>query len=204
MVELRRGAFITIEGVDGAGSSTQTRLLVSSLIESGYPAIYTKEPNPKGKVESVIRHFLREPYAAPELDALLFASDRVDHIEHFIKPWLNSRNIVVSDRYLESSVSYQTAQGLEEQWVLSINKYALAPDVTIILDIDPAISLKRKGAAPERFENIRFLSKVRKRFLERAKVMGYPVINANRPLKEVHKEILQIVFPLIKRISRKS
>lgn len=203
MVELRRGAFIAIEGVDGAGSSTQTRLLVDWLIERGYPAVSTKEPNPKGKVESIIRHFLREPCPAPELDALLFASDRVDHVERFIKPWLNSRNIVVSDRYLESSLSYQTAQGLDEQWVLSINRCAVNPDVTIILDIDPTISLRRKGTVPERFENVRFLSRVRKRFLERAAKMGYPVIDASRPLKEVHKEILQTVLPLLEKISRK-
>ena len=203
MVELRRGAFIAIEGVDGAGSSTQTGLLVDWLIEEGYPAIPTKEPNPKGKIESVIRHFLREPYPAPELDALLFASDRVDHVERFIKPWLNSRNIVVSDRYLESSISYQTSQGLDEKWVLSINRCAVAPDITIILDIDPVISLRRKGTAPERFENVKFLSKVRKRFLERAEKMGYPVIDASRPLKAVHKEILQTVLPLLEKVSKR-
>ncbi len=203
MVELRRGAFIAIEGVDGAGSSTQTRLLVDWLIERGYPAVPTKEPNPRGKVESVIRHFLREPCPAPELDALLFASDRVDHVERFIKPWLNSRNIVVSDRYLESSISYQTSQGLDEQWVLSINRCVVAPDITIILDVDPAISLRRKGATPERFENIKFLSKVRKRFLERAQKMGYRVIDASRPLKDVHEEILQAVLPLLEKVSRR-
>jgi len=203
MVELKRGAFIAIEGVDGAGSSTQTKFLVDWLVERGYPAVSAKEPNPRGKIEAVIRHFLREPCPAPELDALLFAADRVDHVERFIKPWLKSKKIVVSDRYLESSIAYQSSQGLSEKWILSINQHAIAPDITIILDVDPEASLRRKDVEPERFENATFLSKVRKKFLERAKMKGYCIIDASRPLEEVQTEVLKAVLPLVKAVSKK-
>ncbi|MBM5805707.1 MAG: dTMP kinase [Candidatus Verstraetearchaeota archaeon] len=203
MASLKRGAFIAIEGVDGAGSSTQTKLLVDWLVEKGYPAVSTKEPNPKGKVEPVIRYFLREPCPAPELDAILFAADRVDHVERFIKPWLKSKKIVVSDRYLESSIAYQSSQGLSERWVLSINRGAIPPDITIILDVDPTISLKRKGANTEKFENATFLSKVRAHFLERARRKGYCVIDASKSLEEVHLGVLKAVLPLVERISKR-
>jgi len=204
MVELKKGAFIAIEGVDGAGSSTQTWLLVNWLAEKGYSAVATKEPNPDGEIRSAIRHVLRERSPIPELDALLFAADRVDHVERFIKPWLKSKKIVVSDRYLESSIAYQTSQGLSEKWILSINRHAIAPDITIILDVDPKVSLTRKDVEPERFENATFLSKVRKKFLERAKMKGYCVIDASRSLEEVQTEVLKAVLPLVKTISRKS
>jgi dTMP kinase len=203
MVDLKRGVFIAIEGVDGAGSSTQTWLLVNWLAEKGYSAVTTKEPNPDGEIRGAIRHALRERSPIPELDALLFAADRVDHVERFIKSWLKSKKIVVSDRYLESSIAYQTSQGLSEKWVLSINQLAIPPDITIILDVDPVISLKRKGVVSERFENVKFLSKVRKKFLERAEKMGYHVIDASKPLQDVHKEILRAVLPLLEKVSKR-
>jgi dTMP kinase len=203
MVELKRGVFIAIEGVDGAGSSTQTKLLVGQLLKKGYPVISTKEPNPSSNIEVVIRHLLRDPCLIPELDALLFAADRVDHVERFIKPWLKSKKIVVSDRYLESSIAYQTSQGLSEKWILSINQHAITPDITIILDVDPKISLRRKDVEPEKFENTTFLLKVRKKFLKRAKLKGYYIIDASKPVEEVQTEILKAVLPLVRAISKK-
>ena len=203
MQELKRGIFIALEGVDGAGSSTQTRLLVDLLVGKGFDAVATKEPNPEGAVEPVIRHFLSEPAGTPELDALLFAADRIDHVERFIKPWLISKRIVVSDRYLESSIAYQSSQGLSERWVASINRRAVKPDMTIIMDIDPALSLKRKSTRPERFERVEFLQKVRARFLERAEKKHYEVGDAGMPLEEVHKNIVKAILPLIISVSRK-
>ncbi len=197
MLQIKRGLFIALEGVDGSGSSTQTKMLVDLLREKGFDSVATKEPNPEGKVEPVIRGYLGNDDGLPALDALLFAADRVDHSCRLVRGWLESKKIVVSDRYLESSVAYQTSQGLSESWVLAINRFALKPDLTIIMDIDPEISLKRKTSPRERFERAAFLSSVRARFLERAARMGYDVVDASKPLDEVHNTIVKAVLPLL-------
>jgi dTMP kinase len=196
-----KGCFITIDGIDGAGSSTQTKLLVDKLIELGYNSVGTKEPNPNGPIEPIIRSIIKGPCISPELEALLFAADRIYHVEFFIKPWLKEGKIVVSDRYLESSIAYQTSQGLDEDWILLINKKAIIPDVSIILDVDPEISLKRKTILIDRYERIEFLKKVRLKFLERAKKMNYYIIDASKSIIEIHKEILDLVLDYINKKS---
>ena len=201
MPKIKRGIFIALEGVDGSGSSTQTKMLVDLLREKGFDAVATKEPNPDGKVEPVIRGYLGEADGLPALDALLFAADRVDHSCRLVGRWLESRKIVVSDRYLESSVAYQTSQGLSENWVLSINRFALKPDLTIIMDIDPEVSLLRKDTPRERFERAAFLSTVRARFLERAAQMGHEVVDASRSVDEVHAAVVKAVLPLLLSVS---
>ncbi|MCQ5340495.1 MAG: dTMP kinase [Candidatus Methanomethylicia archaeon] len=196
-----KGCFITIDGIDGAGSSTQTKLLVDKLIELGYNSVGTKEPNPNGPIEPIIRSIIKGPCISPELEALLFAADRIYHVEFFIKPWLKEGKIVVSDRYLESSIAYQTSQGLDEDWILLINKKAIIPDISIILDVDPEISLKRKTILIDRYERIEFLKKVRLKFLERAKKMNYYIIDASKSIIEIHKEILDLVLDYINKKS---
>jgi len=196
-----KGCFITIDGIDGAGSSTQTKLLVDKLIELGYNSVGTKEPNPNGPIEPIIRSIIKGPCISPELEALLFAADRIYHVEFFIKPWLKEGKIVVSDRYLESSIAYQTSQGLDEDWILLINKKAIIPDISIILDVDPEISLKRKTILIDRYERIEFLKKVRLKFLERAKKMNYYIIDASKSIIEIHKEILDLVLDYINKRS---
>lgn len=191
---------MAIEGIDGAGSSTQTEMLVAALKAKGYPAVATKEPNPLGHVEAAIRALLAQERALPALDALLFAADRVEHVECYIKPWLGEGKIVVTDRYLESTLAYQSAQGLDPRWILSINRNALRPDITLILDVDPALSLKRKGSRPDRFEEIEFLRRVRANFARRARRMGYPIIDASRPKEDVHRQVMSAVGPLLKRL----
>lgn len=201
MLRIKRGIFIALEGVDGSGSSTQTKMLVDLLREKGFDAVATKEPNPEGKVEPVIRGYLGDEEGLPALDALLFAADRVDHSCRLISGWLGSKRIVVSDRYLESSLAYQTSQGLSESWVMAINRFALKPDLTIIMDIDPEASLRRKSSPRERFEKAAFLSKVRARFLERAGKMGYDIVDASKPIEEVHSAIVNAVLPLLLSVS---
>jgi dTMP kinase len=179
MAILRRGVLIAIEGIDGAGSSTQTGMLVTALSALGYPAMATKEPNPDGHMEATIRALLREERALPALDALLFAADRVEHVECYIKPWLQAKKIVVTDRYLESTLAYQAAQGLDPRWILSLN---------------------RGAAKPDRYEQSEFLAKVRTNFLKRARSMGYPLLDSSKPKEEVHRQIMGTVEPILKRL----
>lgn len=200
MAVLRRGVLIAIEGIDGAGSSTQTGMLVAALSASGYPAVATKEPNPDGHIEITIRALLREQRALPALDALLFAADRVEHVECYIKPWLQAKKIVVTDRYLESTLAYQAAQGLDPRWILSLNREALRPELTVILDVDPAVSLRRKDAKPDRYEQPEFLTRVRANFQKRARSMGYPLLDSSKPKEEVHRQIMGAVEPILKRL----
>jgi dTMP kinase len=113
---------------------------------------------------------------------------------------LEKGNIVISDRYIESSLAYQVAQGLDPTWVLEINKYAIQPDMNIILDIDPKTALKRKeGKKSTKFENVDFLKKVRGIFLERAKIKNYIVIDTTEPINKVQEKIRKIVSTLLQR-----
>jgi dTMP kinase len=198
MAALKQGVLIAIEGIDGAGSSTQTKMLVAALLALGYPAIATKEPNPNGHIEAAIRALLQEEVAQPAMDALLFAADRVEHVERFIKPWLREKKVVVTDRYLESTLAYQAAQGLDPRWILSINRGAVKPDLTFILDVDPALSLPRKNLKHDRYEQTEFLEKVRANFARRARRMGYPVLDSSQPKDQVHRLIMGAVLKVLK------
>jgi len=191
-----KGAFIVIEGIDGAGSTTQTKLLVDWLRRKGIDAIATKEPT-SGDIGQLIRRYLSNPLSSALVDALLFAADRIEHVDNLIKPLLRQGKVVVSDRYVESSIAYQSCSGVDEGWLILINKFAIPPDLTIILDISPAIALKRKSVLREKFEVEEFLNKVREKFLCRARSMGYVVIDAEHTMEEVQMKIREHVSKLL-------
>ncbi|MHC1628173.1 MAG: dTMP kinase [Candidatus Nezhaarchaeales archaeon] len=186
-----RGLYISLDGVDGAGSTTHTKLLVSWLKSKGLRVLETKEPT-TGKIGSLIRTYLREESAHPAIDALLFAADRVEH-SLTIEKSLKEGFLVVSDRSLISSLAYQQAQGLELKWLLEINRYSLKPDIPIILDIDPLESLSRKRSLREKFEKPDFLRMVRKLLLDMATKNGWIVVDSSRPLEIVASDIRNYV-----------
>jgi len=193
-----KGVFIAFEGIDGAGSTTHSILLSKWLKEQGYEVLLTKEPS-ENEIGKLIRNLLYKKIP-PAVDALLFAADRILHLHEEIKPTLERGDIVISDRYIESSLAYQVAQGLDPKWVLEINKYAIQPDMNIILDIDPEAALKRKGGkASTKFESVNFLKKVREIFLERAKIKNYIVIDTTGPINKVQEEIRRTVLTLLQR-----
>jgi dTMP kinase len=163
------GLFVVLEGVDGAGTTTHTRLLINALKERGLPVHSTREPS-DGPIGVQIRQILTGRLVVPGLHgprppswttmALLFAADRVDHIESSIIPNLMDGVTVISDRYYHSSVAYQsvTAGGDDETiaWVKEINKHARKPDLTIVLDISAEASAKRRvdrGGGREMFDD---------------------------------------------------
>lgn len=200
MFDMNKGVFIAIDGIDGAGNTTHSKLLVEWLKNRGFKAYLTKEPNPKSPIGSLIRRYLKGTMIHPAIDALLFAADRVEHYMNYILPELEKGKIVVSDRYVESSIAYQSAQGLPMSWVIKINRYAPKPNLTIILDIEPEVSLKRKKGDKERFENPSFLAKVRRNLLIRANLMGYPVLYSGFDVEEVHRALVSIVEKYLKQI----
>lgn len=151
------GLFIVLEGVDGAGTTTHTGLLGQALRKKGLPITSTHEPS-DGPVGMLIRQILTGRVVVPGISgnrpsswstmALLFAADRLDHLEATIHPNLMDGVTVLSDRYDYSSVAYQsiTAGGEPEtvEWVRQINHHARRPDLTIILDVDPDEAARRR------------------------------------------------------------
>ncbi|MCC6042932.1 MAG: dTMP kinase [Candidatus Verstraetearchaeota archaeon] len=186
-----KGLYISLDGVDGAGSTTHTKLLAEWLASRGLKAFATKEPT-SGRIGSLIRDYLLDEGVHPAVDALLFAADRVEH-SVLIRKLLNEGVIVVSDRSIISSLAYQQAQGLELGWLIEINKYSLKPDVPIILDVDPAVSLSRKRSLKEKFERQGFLELVRKHLLDMASKNGWFVVNSSRSIEEVASDIRDYV-----------
>ena len=149
------GNFIVLEGVDGAGTTTHTRILQEALLERGLPVRATREPS-DGPVGVLIRQILTGRVVVPGLHgtrppswttmALLFAADRVDHIEAEIVPNMMDGVTVISDRYDYSSVAYQSISSGEDEvvdWVKTLNRHARRPDLTIVLDI-PAKEAERR------------------------------------------------------------
>jgi len=195
----KNGFFIVLEGVDGAGSTTHSRLLAGWLRRMGHEVVLTKEPQPHGRIGRLIREYLQITESPPIVDALLFAADRVEHLENVIKPELARGRIVVSDRYLESSIAYQGAEGVDVEWIQTINREALPPDLTIVLKVDPAQSLSRKSFVKrEKFETEIFLRKVAEILLSRASTRNYPVVSTDTSIEESQRKIRAIVSRRLK------
>jgi dTMP kinase len=192
-----KGLYISLDGVDGAGSTTHTKLLANWLASRGLKVFATKEPT-SGRIGSLIRDYLLDEGVHPAVDALLFAADRVEH-SVLIKKLLNEGVVVVSDRSIISSLAYQQAQGLELSWLIEINRYSLKPDVSIILDVDPAVSLSRKRSLKEKFERHSFLELARKNLLDMASKNGWFVVNSSRSIEEVASDIRDYVARELRR-----
>jgi dTMP kinase len=158
---MSRGAFIVLEGLDGAGTTTQCAALAAVLRRKGHRVHVTAEPS-SGPIGTLIRQALggrlglpgRHGPLTPETMALLFAADRVDHLAAEVEPALARGEVVLSDRYLLSSLAYQGAQ-VGMAWVESLNRAARRPDLTLFLDIDVAVAGQRRrhrGGHPELYE----------------------------------------------------
>ncbi len=151
-----RGKFITFEGCEGSGKSTQLRLLSEYLDKLGVDYILTREPGGSEIAEQIRNIILNGKNTAmcDECEALLYAAARVQHLKEKIAPALDKGKLVICDRYVDSSLAYQGyARGLGREYIENINSFALerfAPDLTVFLDISPAEAFKRKhGADPD-------------------------------------------------------
>jgi dTMP kinase len=190
----KRGAFICIEGLDASGKTTQSKLLVKNLRKKGFNAVYTTEPS-EGRIGRLIRRhvLLGENRLSAALEALLFSADRIDHLEREIMPALKDKKIVVSDRYLYSSIAYQGAAGLDVKWIEEVNRWALKPDLTIYLDVPPEVVLKRLKRKKSIMETLRNQERVRDVYLRIAKTNDIRTIDGNRLKRKVATEILEAV-----------
>jgi len=157
---MANGRFIVLEGIDGAGTTTQTALLAQRLKSQGAVVRTTREPS-DGPVGVVIRQILAGRIVgagglAPgwATMALLFAGDRMDHVESEIEPFVRQGGVIISDRYDASSLAYQSVSsgrgGADAvEWIRSLNRYARRPELTIVLDIAPEVAAARREARGE-------------------------------------------------------
>ncbi len=188
--------FIALEGIDGSGTSTHSHLLKGFLESKGFKVYLTTEPS-ESDIGKLVRKYLKNENIPPTTDALLFAADRDLHYNVEIVNKLKEGFIVISDRYIESSIIYQSVQSdkISVDWVKKINKFVGLPDITIILDIDPKTALIRKHNQDlEKFEDSVFLDKVRSLYIKRAKQEGYYVINSDDIIEIVQEKIQKIVL----------
>ena len=150
-----RGKFITFEGCDGCGKSTQLRMLSEYLTKENIPHIFTREPG-GGKISEAIREILlngKNSEMTDECEALLYAAARVQHLNDRVEPALTEGKLVICDRYVDSSLAYQAfGRGLGEDFISKINAFALEkylPDVTVFIDLTPEAAFLRKKGADE-------------------------------------------------------
>ncbi len=139
------GRLVVIEGIDGAGTTTQARRLVDELEARGIAAHLTREPS-DGPVGRLLREILAGRHAPTDATthALLFAADRADHIQREVDPALAAGKVVVSDRWVHSSLAYQGAAE-ERAWIAELNRRARAPDLTLFLEVAPEVAAERRA-----------------------------------------------------------
>lgn len=203
---MRAARFIVFEGGEGAGKSTQSQALADYLEARGHRVRRTREPGGTPAAEA-IRAVLLDP-ANTGLDdraeALLFAAARGDHAARVIRPALAAGDIVISDRYLDSSVAYQgVARDLGAERVADLSLWAtggLLPDLTIVLDVDPSVGLARV-VGPDRLEAepVEWHQRVRQAFLDIAASHPdrYLVLDGSRPVEDLAVEIATVVSDLV-------
>jgi dTMP kinase len=168
------GVVITIEGIDGAGTTTQADLLVQKLENIGMEAVRTQEPT-NGLIGRIVRSSLRQNAEAQFIEpaglALLFAADRLEHLERVVKPALLRKAVVVTDRSVFSSLAYQGME-LDESWVATINAQAPMPHVFVWIDVPASISMERieqRDGVRERYEKLELLETLSRRYRDLVK-----------------------------------
>lgn len=200
MSEKFKGKLIALEGPDGCGKSTQAGLLSEWLKSEGYEVEITYEPtdNPLGRI---IRDSLQGKIKLTvEAEALLFAGDRALHVSDVIRPSLEEGKIIITGRYVYSSLAYQSARGLSKGWIESINEPAIEPDLTIFIDVPPEVGLERMDSSrkADKFDrNLNLQTKVREAYKKLARGEGMPLIDGTLPRDEVQKKIREEVRQIL-------
>ncbi|MGL4243512.1 MAG: dTMP kinase, partial [Beijerinckiaceae bacterium] len=153
------GLFVTLEGGDGSGKTTQSRMLREWLVERGHPVLTTREPGGTelgAELRELVLH--RRGFIAPRAEALIYAADRAQHVATVVRPALERDEIVVQDRYLDSSAAYQGAgRVLDADEIRRLSLWAaegLLPDLTILLDLPEAAGRARLAAARDRYDRL--------------------------------------------------
>jgi dTMP kinase len=223
-----RGPFITLEGIDGCGKSTQLKMLVGALAAQGVEPIFSREPGGTSVGERLRPLLLSaaDLHLSPLTELLLLVAARAQHVEEVIRPGIESGRVVVSDRYIDSSVAFQGyGRGLNLETVFELNRIAtggLLPDLTILYDLDVSVARARLDTRPprqspghraveparDRFddEDVAFHERVRRGYLELASrnPERIAVVDASQTADRTHSATLALVRPVITRVLRDS
>lgn len=199
---MRQGLFITFEGVDGCGKTTQIKLLDEYLRNLGCETLLTREPGAKGLGEKLREILLNyDGNVSSKCESFLFLADRAQHVDCIIKPALEKGIFVLCDRHTDSTIAYQGyGRGVDIEELKNLNNLAtgeLKPDLTIVFDVDIETSAKRVGKEKDRMESagIEFFERVRKGFLEIAKQEPerVKVIDSTQSIESIHEKVLELV-----------
>ena len=209
---------IAFEGIDGSGKSTQAEMLDSYFKSSGIAAVMTAEPT-SGPIGKLIKEIVvsKKPINALAMQ-MLFTADRAYHLETTIMPSISEGKVIITDRYIGSTIAYGTAAGIDKRFLVGINRKFVPPDITFVIDANPrkaverlnrraAEFLKNKTALMEKdgelfkqkstttmFEKLGFLGRARLAYLEMQKdFKNYYIINGNRSKGSISKEIINIL-----------
>ena len=194
--------FITFEGADGCGKTTQIELLNKYLQEKGFKTLVTREPGAKGlgeKLREILLNYDGE--VSPNCESFLFLADRAQHVDCVIKPALKDGVIVLCDRHTDSTVAYQGyGRQLDIEQIKKLNEIAvngLKPDLTIVFDIDIETSMQRVGKTKDRMESagMDFFNRVRNGYLAIAKEEPnrVKVINSEDTIERIHEKVVEEV-----------
>ncbi len=199
---VKRGYFITFEGADGCGKTTQLELLANYLKGKNEEVIITREPGARGlgeKIREILLNYDGE--VSDRCESFLFLADRAQHIDMIVNPAVEAGKIVLCDRHIDSSVAYQGyGRGLDIEQIDRLNMLATngrRPDLTLVFDIDVETSMKRVGKEKDRMESagVEFFNRVREGYLELAKQEPERicVLDATKSIEEIHSEVVKII-----------
>ena len=203
------GLFLTFEGGDGSGKTTQINRLVAWLESRGQTVVLTREPGGTYlgvELRNIVMH--RKGFIAPRAEALLYAADRSHHIHTLVRPALERGDIVVQDRYLDSSVAYQGAgRVLDPDEVRELSLWGterLMPDLTVLLDVPATVAKARQAAEDRDYDRLEaeaedFHTRVRESYLALAEAEPerFLVVNGELPIEEIHQVIITRVSDLL-------
>lgn len=200
-----RGLLLVIEGIDGAGTTTQTRRLAEALRARGFRVHPTREPS-DGPVGKLLREILAGGYAPMDQTtlSLLFAADRADHLQREVEPALARGEVVISDRWYHSSLAYQ-GTGEERLWIAELNRRARRPDLTVFIEIGPEEAARRR-AGENRSEEIFDQLSTQRRVAEGYRAViemlreteRIEVVDGHGPVHQVTSKVTALVLDVLK------
>lgn len=204
---MNRGKFISFEGPEGSGKTTQARLLKDRLVQSGIEVLYTREPGGTGTGEAIrdiLQHDSAGEHLHSETEVLLFAASRAQLVRDVIQPALQRGSWVVCDRYADSTTAYQGfGRGFSVDQMLAINSFAIGqtvPDITILIDVDVELGFERiaaSGCRPDRIESEarEFHQRVRSGYLELARMFPerFRIVEGNDSPDNISEKIWEVI-----------
>ncbi len=199
---MTQGLFITFEGADGCGKTTQLKLLAEYLQKNGVDVLVTREPGAKGlgeKLRDILLNY--DGVVSDRCEAFLFLADRAQHIDTIVAPAVDAGKVVLCDRHIDSTAAYQGyGRGQDIVQINNLNMIATGgrkPDLTIVFDIDAETSLARVGSAKDRMESsgIEFFNRVRDGYLKIAALEPnrIKVLDATKSIDEVQQDVIELI-----------